>query len=160
MWRQDAGGYSPLTHWYDGLSQRLNTVSTEAPKAAASNAYYIDVIRRRDPAVVADSPAPTTTTHLRGFLWNPGTETPARLDLVADDDIAVVINGQTVLESLGPKRAQAYTIDVVLPAGWSELVIGHHRFPAASAGTLSFRSTDRAGQPLRWRCPASFPSRG
>jgi hypothetical protein len=157
-WRQRPGRLSPLVHWFTTLPTQLEIIARAAGRPAETDDYF-DVARGVSPAVVADAPPPTSATHLRGLLWSPEAETPARLQLAADDEIALVVNRQTILESLGPQGTQTFAVDVVLPKGLSELVIAHHRFHGAPRGVLSFSSAAADGRPLPWGCPPGFPDR-
>jgi hypothetical protein len=156
-WRQDVGGFSPLVHWFRTLPQHLDIVLNET-RTMHNSKYYIDVARRRGPSIVNESTTPGSNTYLRGYLWNPGTDVLAHLALTTDDEVAVVINGQVIVESLEPKPANKQVIDVSLPPGLSDLQIFYHKYPSPTRGTLAFIGTDRDGQPLQWRCPANFGS--
>jgi hypothetical protein len=45
----------------------------------------------------------------------------ARLEAAADDEVAVTINGQTIIESLSWKPRREYRETVLLPPGLNEI---------------------------------------
>ena len=152
-WRQDEGAYSPLRHWEAPLPRYLDRILAEAATARGSR-RYIDVTRR-NVGIVHEAFTQAAAAHFLGYFNNrSGGPLPVSLAVVADDEVALVLNGQVIEESLGEKSSRPYTDAVVLPPGLNELRIAYHKF--WNAGGVSFASTDAAGHPLGWRCTADF----
>jgi len=151
-WRQDEGAY-PLSHWEAPLPRHLDRILAEAA-AARGSARYIDVTRRIV-GIVNERFTQAAAAHFLGYFDNQsGGPLPVSLALAADDEVALVLNGQVIEESLRWQPSRTYTDAVVLPPGWNELRIAYHKF--WNAGGVSFASTDAAGHPLGWRCTADF----
>jgi hypothetical protein len=152
-WGEDLGG-SPLRHWYGPLPAQLDGILRQAESRPAGSKEFIGVSQRRVPTV-HEAFSRSAAAHVLGYLDNTsGAPLRARLAIEADDELAVLVNGQTIVESLGSKGMERYDTEVVLPPGPIELRIGYHKF--WNPGGVTFTSTGADGQPLAWRCPADF----
>jgi hypothetical protein len=129
----------------------------QAESRPAGSKEFIGVSQRRVPTV-HEAFSRSAAAHVLGYLDNTsGAPLRARLAVEADDELAVLVNGQTIVESLGWKGMERYDTEVVLPPGPIELRIGYHKF--GNPGGVTFTSTGADGQSLAWRCSADFRSR-
>jgi hypothetical protein len=152
-WRQDEGAHSPLQHWGAPLPLHLRHVLLEA-RTSVRSTRYVDVARRFVPAVAERTPT-GVVDHFVGYVDHDGpAPLLASLRVRADDEVAVVLNGQTILESQRWKPAVTYREEVLLPPGRTELVVLYHRF--WNAGGLEFASVDADGRPITWSCDPGF----
>ena len=78
----------------------------------------------------------------------------AKLRLNATDEVAVIINEQSIIESLGWKAAVDYNEDVLLPPGLNEIKVLSHKF--WYPGRVAFSISDEHGKAIRWRCNPDF----
>ena len=78
----------------------------------------------------------------------------AKLRLHATDEVAVMINEQSIIESLGSKAAIDYYEDVLLPPGLNEIKILYHKF--WNSGGMTFSTIDESGKAIPWTCNADF----
>jgi hypothetical protein len=63
-----------------------------------------------------------SVAHFVGYFENrEGQPVSARLEAAADDEVAVTINGQTIIESLSWKPRRKYRETVLLPPGLNEI---------------------------------------
>lgn len=155
-WRQDEGAYShysPLYHPGASLPDHFRGILSEAQHPPPGSKRYLAVTHGVTAAPDAAASEPTVV-YLRGRLQNPG-DTPrvAALQVDADDEVAVAVNGQIVLETLGWKPLARYQEQVALPPGPSELEIFYHKF--WHPGGVHVSVTDAEGAPLPATCAGS-----
>jgi len=99
--------------------------------------------------------ANSAAAHFAGYFRNPKPKpVRTRLLVAADDEVAVTVNGQTIIESLGWKSRRKYGEKVLLPPGPSEIRIFYHKF--WHPGGMVFVSFDDAGQRVPWTCDRDF----
>jgi hypothetical protein len=148
-WEQDNPGDSPLRHWYLPLAEHLRALPVE-PRSNRVPDLYRNVQYR----VVASATAQATsssTAYFQGWVENTqGGPATANLLVRADDEIAVVVNGQTIIESQFWKPPAVYFERMLLPPGRSEITIVYHKF--WQPGGVDVTLTDAADRNIPVRC--------
>ena len=151
-WKQDAGEHSPLLHQDDTLAGHFDRVLLGARDSGPPQ--YLDVTRtfattgaaRFDRAAVA---------YFFGWVDNPTDQpVPVKLSVLADDEVAVAINDQSIVESVGWKGDTRYGEHVLLPPGTSQVKIIYHKF--WHAGGVVFAAQYEDGRPVVWQCDPAF----
>ena len=100
----------PVRHWEAPLPRYLDRILAEAATARGSR-RYIDVTRR-NVGIVHEAFTQAAAAHFLGYFNNrSGGPLPVSLAVVADDEVALVLNGQVIEESLRwqPSRTFAST---------------------------------------------------
>jgi hypothetical protein len=113
-----------------------------------------NVSRRVVPLATVQADRGSSAHFLAYFENTSGQPVPADLWLEADDEVALAINGQSLVETRGPRPKVPYHERVLLPPGVSELQVLYHKF--RHAGGLNFVSLAGAGAPTPWTCDPAF----
>lgn len=149
-WRQDDGAYSPLRHPEALLPEHFRVILAESRRPPPGSKRYLGVARSVVPTAQAVFDG-SAVAYLTGCVQNPG-DAPlvATLQVDADDEVAVAINGQIVLETLGWKSLVHHREEVALPPGPSEVQVFYHKF--WHQGGVRVGLTDASGTPLPSTC--------
>ena len=99
-------------------------------------------------------PSEPVLYHFGGFVNNPETR-PLRISIEAavDDELLLLINGQTVIDLQGYRGEQPTQVSVLLPRGLNELQGYYSNLSGIGVLRLDTRLED--GRPLAWSCRAS-----
>ncbi len=81
---------------------------------------------------------------------------PARLTIVADDEVAALANGLVLLESRGVTAARQYDVPLLLPPGPTDLRIVYRKYTDADV-EMSFWLRDAEGRDVPIRCDDGPP---
>lgn len=152
-WSQETVGYSPLHHWEEPIGSHLDTLLQLAASGTRPT-HYAAAVRRHVLDLDLDL-TPSSVAHVQAYVDNPsGGPLSARFVTTTEDEVAVVVNGQTLEEYRGLREPTRYETTGILPPGTSELRLLSHNF--FESGRLTFHATGPDGAPLRWRCPGDF----
>jgi hypothetical protein len=132
---------SVLRHPWEPLASHFDEVLADPTRRDVTTSHVEDVaLRGRGPRVA----------HFRGSVRN---ERPQVVTLAAeaDDELAVLLNGRVVLDSMGWKEPTRHRARVVLPPGVSEIRVLYHKYWDTRGG-VRLKSVTPGGRPLSWRC--------
>lgn len=150
-WLQDAGDSSPIHHEEAPLTARFDRVLREA---SAGGGHYQNFTRKFT-TVARERFDKSGVAYIVGWFDNPADHPiRARIDVMADDEVAVAINDQPILETILWKPQQNYREVVLLPPGPSQLKVMYHKF--WHAGGVAFAVRDERGAPIAWKCDPEF----
>jgi hypothetical protein len=150
-WLQDAGEHSPLGHRQGTLSGHFDRVLREA---VGGGTHYLNVTRRFATSAreVFDRSA---VAYIVGWVDNPADHpVRATFEVVADDEVAVAVNDQSIIEALGWKSKVQYVERVLLPPGPSQVKIFYHKY--WHRGGVAFAAAYEGGRPVAWKCDRNF----
>ena len=142
-WTPAQPGESVVHHLRGALSTRISEALVDPSRIG---------VERRIATVPVDAAKRPFVVHYRGYVDNPTADPmPMTIDLRADDEVALTVNGQAIVESLRRRPATSYAERLLLPTGLSRVDFVYHKFFDAGAAALAMRGAD--GELIAWRCP-------
>jgi hypothetical protein len=140
-WVPADGGSSVLMHPWEPLAVHLDTVLDDPTRQDVTTGHVAAVdLRTRGPRVA----------HFEGWV---ASERPrvVTIGADADDELALLVNGRTVVDSVRWRSRTRRREQVRLPAGVSRIRVLYHKY-WDTKGRLRLKTVTSDGRPVPWRC--------
>jgi hypothetical protein len=140
-WVPADSGSSVLMHPWTPLAEHVEVVLRDPARQDVTTEHVASIDRQgRGPAIA----------YFEGWTASPRPRV-VTIGADADDELAVLVNGRIVIDSIRWKDRTRWHERVRLPAGVSRIRVLYHKY-WDTRGRLRLKTLRRDGRPVPWRC--------